>query len=63
MIFREIKLLSSILDTSPVFKELSIKEKELLMRDLVDTYPHLLQHISDYEVGYEASWLAKQFPI
>lgn len=61
MFLRERKVLASILDRSPFFSELSIKERELLIKDLLKTYPQLLQKINnDVEVGYEASWLMKK---
>ncbi len=51
----------SILDDSPFFKELSIKEREVLIAELIDTYPQLyIQKNSDIDLGYEASWLTEQ---
>ncbi len=53
--------LSSILDESPFFTELSFKEREKLISELLQTYPELCeQNTPDMEVGYEASWFAKQ---
>ncbi|MBI5663993.1 MAG: hypothetical protein HZC49_02715 [Nitrospirae bacterium] len=53
--------LSSILDESPFFTELSIKEREDLIKELLQTYPQLDKQIpSDIDLGYEASWLIKQ---
>lgn len=58
MLFRKWKSLITILDESPFFMELSIKERERLVRELLHTYPQLHQHnTGDAEVGYEASWL------
>lgn len=49
----------SILNESPFFSRLSIRERETLVEDLLKSYPQLLQQASnDIEVGYEASWLA-----
>ncbi len=51
----------SILDDSPFFKELTIKEREVLIAELFTSYPQLhMQNSSDMEVGYEASWLTEQ---
>jgi hypothetical protein len=53
--------LSTILDESPFFTELSVKERENLIKELLLTYPQLDRQISgDIELGYEASWLIKQ---
>jgi hypothetical protein len=53
--------LFKILDESPFFTELSLKEREKLITELLRTYPQLKEHKSgDTEVGYEASWLMKQ---
>jgi len=53
--------LSTILDESPFFTELSMKEREKLVEELLQTYPQLDKQMSgDIEVGYEASWLVKQ---
>ncbi len=50
----------SILDESPFFRQLSIKEMEVLIEDLFEKYPHLAPSIgSEPEVGYEASWLSQ----
>jgi hypothetical protein len=60
MLFRKWNFLNSILDESPVFSELSIKEKDILMEELISNYPQLFQRFyNDEEVGYEASWLTK----
>ena len=56
MSFRERKSLSSILDESPFFMELSVGERESLVRELLESYPQLIQHSNiDIEVGYEAA--------
>jgi len=53
--------LFTILDGSPFFTELSMKEREKIVKELLQTYPQLnKQMTSDTEVGYEASWLVKQ---
>jgi hypothetical protein len=53
--------LFTILYESPFFEELSMKEREKLIKELLKTYPQLQQQVSgDIEVGYEASWLMKQ---
>ena len=50
----------SILDESPFFSQLSIKEMEMLIEDLFEKYPHLMTCAgSEPEVGYEASWLSQ----
>ncbi|MBI5408510.1 MAG: hypothetical protein HZA14_04000 [Nitrospirae bacterium] len=59
MLFRQWRSLISILDESPVFTELSIKEKEALIQDLLNNYPQLYKRLNN-EVelaGYEASRL------
>ena len=61
MFFMKSKSLASILDKSPFFTELSIKEREKLMSDLLRQYPHLSQQYNnDIEVGYETSWFANR---
>lgn len=61
MFFRKWFSLFTILDESPFFAEITMKEREKLINELLETYPQLQQHISgDIEVGYEASWLLKQ---
>jgi hypothetical protein len=61
MFFSKSKSLVSILDKSPFFTELSIKEREKLIGDLLKQYPHLYQQYnSDAEVGYETSWFANR---
>ncbi len=61
MFFKRWFSLSTILDESPFFTELSIKERENLIKELLQTYPQLNKQISsDFELGYEASWLIKQ---
>lgn len=61
MPFRKLNLLVSILNESPVFTELSIRERETLMQELLKCYPQLTQYMNDdAEVGYEASWLMRQ---
>lgn len=58
MFFREWNFLTSILNESPVFTELSIKEKETLVEEILRNYPQLFQRFQfDEEIGYEASWL------
>ncbi len=57
----KLKSLSFILDESPFFTDLSIKERECLIEELLNTYPQLhKQPANDPVVGYEASWLSKQ---
>jgi len=61
MFYNKLKSLSFILDESPFFTDLSIKEREFLMEELLKSYPQLLQKPSnDPVMGYEASWLPKQ---
>jgi len=60
MLLRHLKSLFFILDESPFFTDLSIKERESLLKDLLKSYPHLQNTESDPVVGYEASWLPKQ---
>jgi len=53
--------LVTILDESPFFTELSMKDRERLVIELLQTYPQLDKQMSgDIEVGYEASWLVRQ---
>jgi len=61
MFYSKLKALFCILDESPFFTDLSIKERESLMADLLQSYPQLIgpsEH--DPVMGYEASWLPKQ---
>jgi len=61
MFFKKWFSLVTILDESPFFTELSMKEREKLVKELLQTYPQLDRQMSgDFEVGYEASWLIKQ---
>jgi hypothetical protein len=61
MAFRKMTSLSHILNQSPFFSELSIMERESVIRELLKQYPHLLQSDdNDIELGYEASWLPEQ---
>lgn len=61
MFFKKLISLSTILDESPFFIELSIGEREKLINELLQTYPQLKGQMSnDTDVGYEASWLIKQ---
>ena len=58
----ERKKLSYILNNSPFFTELSLREREDLIQELIRTYPQLArQYQSDEEVGYETSWLNRQY--
>lgn len=58
MIIRKCKSLITILDESPFFTELSMKEREKLVQELLHAYPQLHQNnAGETEVGYEASWL------
>ena len=61
MIFGKPDPIVSILNESPFFSRLSIRERENLVEDLLKSYPQLLQQAgNDMEVGYEASWLSEQ---
>ena len=61
MYHKEGKLLVSILDKSPFFTELSIKERESLVHDLLKEYPQLYQYYNnEIEVGYEAGWFTNR---
>ena len=61
MFFHRWFSLVTILDESPFFTELSIKERERLIKELLHAYPQLKKEKSgDIEVGYEASWLMNQ---
>jgi hypothetical protein len=61
MLLKHGNKLSLILKKSPAFLELSIRERETLVKELLRTYPSLAQHINDHvDVGYEASWLAER---
>ena len=61
MLFSHLKSLRFILDESPFFTDLSIKERESLIKELLTSYPQLLQKPeNDPIMGYEASWLPKQ---
>lgn len=61
MFFKKWFSIFTILDESPFFTELSMKEREKLVKELLQAYPQLDQEMAgDSEVGYEASWLIKQ---
>ena len=47
MFYNKLKSLSFILDESPFFTDLSIKEREFLMEELLKSYPQLLQKPSN----------------
>jgi hypothetical protein len=58
MYFSKWDSLGSILDKSPFFKELSMKEQERLIDKLLKQYPQLSQQYNkEIEMGYEAGWL------
>ncbi len=58
MYFSKWGAIVSILDKSPFFKELSMKERERLVDNLLKQYPQLSQQYNkEIEVGYEACWL------
>ncbi len=61
MLLKKCFSLFNILDESPFFTELSIREREILVKELLQTYPQLnCQKSGDMDIGYEASWLIKQ---
>ena len=61
MLFSHLKSMFFILDESPFFTDLSIRERESLVKELLKSYPDLLQKPeSDPVMGYEASWLPRQ---
>jgi len=61
MLFSHLKSLFFILDESPFFTDLSIRERESLVEELLKSYPQLLQKPeNDPVMGYEASWLPRQ---
>ena len=54
-------MITSILDESPFFSELSIKEREEIISDLLWTYPELIDESNtNAEIGYEASWFMRR---
>ncbi len=58
MYFSKWGSIASILDKSPFFTELSIKERERLIDNLLKQYPQLSQQYNkEIEMGYEACWL------
>lgn len=58
MFFIKLLKISTILDESPFFTELSMREREKLIDELLQTYPQLQeQQFDDADIGYEASWL------
>ncbi|MBI4681573.1 MAG: hypothetical protein HY757_00485 [Nitrospirae bacterium] len=60
MFFNKWFSLFTILDESPFFAEITMKDREKLINELFETYPQLQRHEpGDMEVGYEASWLLK----
>jgi len=61
MINNSPRSLFSILRESPFFAELSIKERESIVKELLWTYPELVEQTQgEDELGYEASWLMSQ---
>jgi len=61
MMNKEPRSLFSILRESPFFAELSMKERETIIKELLWAYPELVdQTHSDDELGYEASWFMSQ---
>lgn len=60
MFFIKLLKISTILDESPFFTELSMREREKLIDELLQTYPQLQEQPSDdADIGYEASWLIR----
>ncbi|UCH81236.1 MAG: hypothetical protein JSW20_01145 [Nitrospiraceae bacterium] len=61
MFVGNMKSLCFILDESPFFTDLSMKERESLIEELLETYPHLLQQPArEPVIGYESRRLPKQ---
>jgi hypothetical protein len=54
---KELHTLIHILDESPFFVELPVKDKEALVNDLLRSYPHLIQQTDDPE----SRWFAQRF--
>jgi hypothetical protein len=58
LFFKELYTLIHILDESPFFMELPLKDKEALMKDLLRSYPQLIQQSdNDPDIG----WFAQRF--
>ncbi len=58
---KEFKVLFNILDESPFFPELSSKERELMIKELLKTYPNLWHHNHDESnFGYESNFMMRQ---
>lgn len=61
MISEETRSIFSILGGSPFFAELSMKERETIITELLWAYPELLECANeDDELGYEVSWFMSQ---
>lgn len=57
MIYKKTGSILSILGESPFFAELSIKEREDILKELYGAYPNLFTELSgDIELGYEVGW-------
>jgi hypothetical protein len=58
LFYKELNALVHILDESPFFIELSLKDKEALVKDLLRSYPQLIQQINN---DPDISWFAERF--
>jgi hypothetical protein len=58
LFYKELNALVHILDESPFFMELSLKDKEALVKDLLRSYPQLIQQTNN---DPDISWFAERF--
>lgn len=62
MIYKELNTLIHILDESPFFMELSLKDKQALVNDLLRSYPNLIHQRSGRgDTNSGISLFAEQF--
>jgi hypothetical protein len=60
LFYKELNALIHILDESPFFMELSLEDKEVLVKDLLRSYPQLIQRTSGHDISYDISWFAER---
>lgn len=62
MIYEKLNALIHILDESPFFLELPPKDKEALVKDLLRSYPRLInRHKNVADISDDISWFAERF--
>jgi hypothetical protein len=61
LFYKELNALIHILDESPFFMELSLEDKEVLVKDLLRSYPQLIQKTNHPDINSGISWFAERF--